>query len=1103
MIRKTLSSAGLLLGLFVALQPATAIESPAVNTLAPEPFKADALNVSDLSTPSSLVSNLRYREDAQRLGTAASAAMIDRRTGRFTALMPAVPLIPGKGQGNTLTWAKVPVDATAKGAAVAQAFRAWLLANHDALNIDPKELVEQARVSPVAEDYYHIYQQRQIDGVPVRDSAIAATVKHGNLILLGTTDWGDVERQTATLDIADAAAALATSVVSHAPGPMWKNPELVYVPVATPDGGIEGGPGLSYRLVYALYPRFADPEGRFEALVDAHSGEVLSIQDTVHYAATPRSVAGGVFPVSNNGDGAGGTEQAAWPMPFIEVTTPSGTLTTDLGGTLSACVDGEISAALHGPYVTINDACGVSSLSGSGSLDFGVSSGTDCVTPGIGGAGNTHAARTGFHELNMIKAMARSHLPDNLWLQQRLTANMNIAQTCNAGWNGSSVRFFKSGGGCANTGELAGVFDHEWGHGLDNNDGVPTVSSPGEGIADLYAALRLGDSCIGPGFQADGGNTLCTSQAPPAGACLSCSGVRDLDFENHAGQIPFTLAQADTCSAASSNGPCGGGVHCEGLVYSQAVWDLWKRDLPARHAVSDVVAHELTAQLTFHGAHGVSNWFACTNGTGGCGNANGCGCNATSGYMQYLAADDDDGNLANGTPHMQAIFDAFSRHQIACTTPAVTTAGCPATPVELPVVTAVAGDGSVSLSWTASAGATSYRVYRTDGVFGCDFGKILIGTVDGTSFIDVGLQNGRDYSYVVIPMGVNDTCFEVASTCTTATPAPGAKLGASPALANFTPTTGDGDVFVDNCETTTVSLPIDNLGVVPLSNVTVIAVSSPSHPDTIVETPLPHVVAKSQDACAAAAAGIDVIPVGLAPGDTFSLDITVVADETLSMPQTYRVETVNVEADLQFFASRTFDFETGTEGWVTTSGTFTRSNAAPGGAGGANTYYMRSSTNLDGQCDAVDSPMLRLGPNSTMTFQNNYAIEANSGQWWDRANIAAVTLDDRQLHVLTPSGGRTYNASGPGGSCGMDNDAGWAGTASTWAASNFSSAALQTDTLASRIMKLRVRYGTDVSLNGAGFRFDQVTLTDVEVAVPDTQSDVCLVGDMIFLDSFE
>jgi hypothetical protein len=54
---------------------------------------------------------------------------------------------------------------------------------------------------------------------------------------------------------------------------------------------------------------------------------------------------------------------------------------------------------------------------------------------------------------------------------------------------------------CSNTGEIAGVFDHEWGHGLDNNDLTPTIVKPsGDGIADIYTALRLGDSCIGRGF---------------------------------------------------------------------------------------------------------------------------------------------------------------------------------------------------------------------------------------------------------------------------------------------------------------------------------------------------------------------------------------------------------------------------------------------------------------------------------------------------------------------------------------------------------------------------------------------------------------------------
>jgi hypothetical protein len=58
------------------------------------------------------------------------------------------------------------------------------------------------------------------------------------------------------------------------------------------------------------------------------------------------------------------------------------------------------------------------------------------------------------------------------------------------------VNFFRSGGGCSNTGEIAAVFDHEWGHGLDNNDGIPTVSSPGEGIADVTITITPGEGRV-------------------------------------------------------------------------------------------------------------------------------------------------------------------------------------------------------------------------------------------------------------------------------------------------------------------------------------------------------------------------------------------------------------------------------------------------------------------------------------------------------------------------------------------------------------------------------------------------------------------------------
>uniref|UniRef100_UPI00325FA66F hypothetical protein n=1 Tax=Sphingomonas sp. TaxID=28214 RepID=UPI00325FA66F len=65
---------------------------------------------------------------------------------------------------------------------------------------------------------------------------------------------------------------------------------------------------------------------------------------------------------------------------------------------------------------------------------------------------------------------------------------VNINQTCNAVWNGSAVNFYKSGGGCNNTGEIAGVFLHEWGHGLDQNDGGG-FDNPSEAYADVTSIM--------------------------------------------------------------------------------------------------------------------------------------------------------------------------------------------------------------------------------------------------------------------------------------------------------------------------------------------------------------------------------------------------------------------------------------------------------------------------------------------------------------------------------------------------------------------------------------------------------------------------------------
>jgi hypothetical protein len=211
-------------------------------------------------------------------------------------------------------------------------------------------------------------------------------------------------------------------------------------------------------------------------------------------------------------------------FPFATLTNGV-SKTTDAAGVYDYS-GGTASITLNGKYFQMSDACGAISLSNStdGNLAFGTSAGTDCTTPGVGGAGNTHASRSGMYHLTRINRKGASFFPANAWLASKVTANMNINLTCNAFWNGSSVNFYRSGGGCSNTGELAAVFLHEWGHGLDTNTGGAASNDQGSGeaVGDTFAFLETRDGCIGQNFL-PGSN--CHN-------CVACTGVRDVsDFD--------------------------------------------------------------------------------------------------------------------------------------------------------------------------------------------------------------------------------------------------------------------------------------------------------------------------------------------------------------------------------------------------------------------------------------------------------------------------------------------------------------------------------------------------------------------------------------------
>jgi hypothetical protein len=289
--------------------------------------------------------------------------------------------------------------------------------------------------------------------------------------------------------------------------------------------------------------------------------------------------------------------------------------------------------------------------------------------------GNTHSARSGFYHLTNINRKAATFLPGNAWLNGTLQANMNISATCNAYWTSAAgtVNFYRSGGGCSNTGEIAAVFLHEWGHGMDHNSGgaAPGDNGSGEAVGDTFAFLETKVSCIGSNFRP---GVNCYN-------CSNCTGVRDVAEFSLGGTKP--VAKASTirdnagincdrylCPYQGYLGPLGYEGHCESYIASSANWDL-ARMLVAHHgtaagwaAMDQIWYDSLTPSKS---AYQIASGRRCRTGT----TTNGCG--STNWYTVFLAADDDDGNLANGTPNGCRIWDAFNAHEIACgTRPACT-----------------------------------------------------------------------------------------------------------------------------------------------------------------------------------------------------------------------------------------------------------------------------------------------------------------------------------------------------------------------------------------------------------------------------------------------
>jgi hypothetical protein len=730
---------------------------------------------------------------------------VDPRSGAASNLLASFPLLPGDGLGNQVTLTELaarlgrPVAAL-DAAVVADVARRFVLDHAALLGIDPAELGPVSAVQ-LDDRLWQVSAHQRVGDLEVRWARLAATIVHGNLVTLGTEAWGRVALDPSPALGAEKALSIGFEHVGGLSDAdlLLRAPALEIVPVAPGEhqaGEAFVGPvgaGYGHRLVWSFVFQREPDLAHWEVLVDAHSGEVLALQDINQYVQ--RGVSGGVYPTTSTGicpnPGQCGTMQSGWPMPYANTGLAAPNNFANGAGVFD-WTSGTVTTTLSGRYFRMVDSCGsISASSATGDINLGGTNGQhDCTTPGSGGAGNTPASRSGFYELNRIAEQARGWLPSNTWLGAQVTSNMNLNQTCNAFWSpaAGTVNFYRSGGGCRNTGELAGVFDHEWGHGMDDNDAGGSLSNSSEAYADVAAIYRLQTSCVGHGFfwtlddgcgQTADGTGFNANEALTGASycCTDCSGVRDADYAKHVPATPATALGFVCGQCTSGTGPCGRQVHCAAAPSRQAAWDLVARDLTAApFGLDSQSAFLVGSKLFYHGSGNIGSWHACT-----CGSSS-SGCGATNAYMQWLAADDDNGNVNDGTPHMTALHAAFNRHGIACATPTPVNSGCSGGPATAPTLTVTAGNFQNQLSWGPVAGASRYWVMRTEGHAGCDLGKTRIADVTGTSYTDTAVVNGRTYYYNVVAQGASSACYSRVSACVPATPSssPDFSLACSP-----------------------------------------------------------------------------------------------------------------------------------------------------------------------------------------------------------------------------------------------------------------------------------------------------------------------------------
>lgn len=378
------------------------------------------------------------------------------------------------------------------------------IAREVATQVESQEILQQPGVQLVlneektllGEEFSSISFDLQLDNRIVYGASLSARFKWGQWISLQSESLGATTTdRTTRLQLPRITASQKTlaEIARKKLGPAYGDlmqVDSIYFPQETQSG---------YALTPAKIGSLRDNQGQLYTLIVSETdGSILEF--SAHRYNFSGKISGSYY----NRHPESGTVTTG--LPFVSVRTGGvfrrKTFTADENGFLEVPGEDEVSIKLISPFVSVSNSAGTdANLTATGDVTF------------VPERDASLAETTTFFHTTVVNMWAREVLDNRLkWLDEQLTATVNINSTCNAYYNGT-INFFNAGSrsgrdgspmSCNNTGEIADVVYHEWGHGLDDNTGGIQDGAFSEGIGDIVSMLITNSPEVGPYFLTNG-----------------------------------------------------------------------------------------------------------------------------------------------------------------------------------------------------------------------------------------------------------------------------------------------------------------------------------------------------------------------------------------------------------------------------------------------------------------------------------------------------------------------------------------------------------------------------------------------------------------------